>query len=100
MLWYREIGTTELIFIAAFAVLYILYLIRIIRIAKQLNTPFRNVFIKFFLRTIYFVLFMVALLGPSFGVSKKEVKSVGKDIMICVDLTKSMYAFDIQPNRL
>lgn len=100
MLWYREIGTTEIIFIAAFAVLYILYLIRIIRIAKQLNTPFRNVFIKLFLRTIYFGLFMVALLGPSFGGSKKEVKSVGKDIMICVDLSKSMDAFDIQPTRL
>ena len=43
---------------------------------------------------------MIALLGPSFGGSKKEVKSVGKDIMICVDLSKSMDAFDIQPSRI
>jgi Ca-activated chloride channel family protein len=42
----------------------------------------------------------MALLGPSFGEAKKEVKSIGKDIMICVDLSKSMDAFDIQPTRL
>lgn len=100
MLWYRNIGITEIIFIAAFAAFYVFYLIRIIRIAKQLNTPFRNVFIKLFFRTVYFALFIVALLGPSFGGSKKEVKSVGKDIMMCVDLSKSMDAFDIQPTRL
>ena len=35
----------------------------------------------------------------SFG-DAKEIKSVGKDIMICVDLSKSMDAFDIQPTRL
>lgn len=100
MAWYREIGTTEIIFIAAFILLYLLYLLRIIRIARQLNSPFHNVFIKLFLRTLIFTLLIVALLGPSFGESKKEVKSVGKDIMICVDLSKSMDAFDIQPTRL
>jgi len=100
VLWYREFGVTELIFIAAFAVLYILYFIRIIRIATRLKSSYSHVFIKLFFRTFYFALFIVALLGPSFGGSKKEVKSVGKDIMICVDLSKSMDAFDIQPTRL
>src|SRR5688500_7040788 len=100
MLWYRDLGVTEIIFIAAFAIFYVFYFIRIIRIARQLNTPYGNIFVKLFLRTIYFALFMIALLGPSFGGSKKEVKSVGKDIMICVDLSKSMDAFDIQPTRL
>src|SRR5258708_981291 len=28
------------------------------------------------------------------------MKSVGKDMMICVDLSKSMDAFDVQPTRL
>lgn len=100
MIWYRELGLTEIIFIAAFAVLYLFYFLRIIRVARQLNTPFHNVFIKLFLRTLIFALLIVALLGPSFGESKKEVKSIGKDIMICVDLSKSMDAFDIQPTRL
>ncbi|HEY4654091.1 MAG TPA: VWA domain-containing protein [Cyclobacteriaceae bacterium] len=100
MVLYRDFGLTELIFVAAFALLYLLYLSRVIRIARQLNTPFHRVFIKVFLRTAMFGLLIFALLGPSFGDSKKEVKSVGKDIMICVDLSKSMDAFDIQPTRL
>src|SRR5690606_2500483 len=79
---------------------YILYIIRVVNIGKRLNTSYSNVFIKVIFRTLYFVLFMIALLGPSFGGSKKEVKSVGKDIMICVDLSKSMDAFDIQPSRI
>lgn len=100
MLWYREFGRTELIFLIAFAVFYVLYIIRIVHIARRLNTPFLNVFIKLVWRSLYFMLFIIALLGPSFGGSKKEVKSVGKDIMICVDLSKSMDAFDVQPTRL
>jgi len=100
VVWYRDLGLTELIFITAFGVLYTLYLVRVFRIAKVLKTPYGTVFIKLFVRTIYFCLFIVAVLGPSFGGSKKEVKSVGKDIMICVDLSKSMDAFDIQPSRL
>lgn len=100
MTWYREIGLTEIIFIAAFVLLYLFYLLRVIRVARQLNTPFHNIFIKLLLRTLIFALLIVALLGPSFGDSKKEVKSVGKDIMVCVDLSKSMDAFDIPPTRL
>ena len=100
MNWYRGLGTTEIVFIAAFVILYGLYLFRVIRVARVLHTPFATVFIKLVLRTIYFALFVIAILGPSFGGGKKEVKSVGKDIMICVDLSKSMDAFDIQPTRL
>lgn len=87
-------------FIGAFLLFYGLYLFRVISIARRLDTPFATIFIKLFLRTVYFALIIVALLGPSFGGSKKEVKSVGKDIIICVDLSKSMDAFDIQPTRL
>jgi Ca-activated chloride channel homolog len=79
---------------------YTLYIIRVVSIAKRLKTPFKNVFFKLALRAIYFALIIVAILGPSYGGSKKEVKSIGKDIMICVDLSKSMDAFDIQPTRL
>jgi len=100
VLWYREFGLTEILFIAAFVVLYALYMLRIVRIARGLGTSYAKIFIKLALRTLYFALFIVAMLGPSYGGSKKEVKSVGKDIMICVDLSKSMDAFDIQPTRL
>jgi Ca-activated chloride channel family protein len=100
VLWYKEFGLTEIIFIALFAVFYTGYVFRVIRLGIKLKTPYRRVFIKLALRTVYFALFIIALLGPSFGGSKKEVKSIGKDIMICVDLSKSMDAFDIQPTRL
>jgi Ca-activated chloride channel family protein len=100
VLWYREIGLTEMILMGTFAVFYTLYIIRVARVARKFGTPYGTVFIKLILRTAYFALFMVAILGPSFGGSKKEVKSIGKDIMICVDLSKSMDAFDIQPTRL
>lgn len=66
----------------------------------MLNTSFTSAFFKFTLRCLVFALLIISLLGPSFGSAKKEVKSVGKDIMICVDLSKSMDAFDIQPTRI
>lgn len=80
--------------------LYGIFLFRIIQIARTLKTPYSTVFIKVILRTLMFGLLIIALLGPSFGESKREVKSVGKDIMICVDLSKSMDALDIPPTRL
>lgn len=89
-----------MIFIGAFLLFYALYIFRIIRVARLLNTPFTRVFVKLLVRTCFFALLIMAILGPSFGGSKKEVKSIGKDIMICVDLSKSMDAFDIQPTRL
>ncbi len=100
MVWFRNFGVTEVVWIALFGILYTFYIIRVARIGRSLNTPYRTIFIKLALRTVYFGLLIAAFLGPSFGDSKKEIKSVGKDIMICVDLSKSMDAFDIQPTRL
>ncbi|HET9054179.1 MAG TPA: VWA domain-containing protein, partial [Cyclobacteriaceae bacterium] len=100
MAWYRTIGLTEIIFIVFFVTLYVFYIVRVISIARSLNTSFSAIFIKVGIRTVMFSLLLVALLGPSFGSSRQEVKSIGKDIMICVDLSKSMDAFDIQPTRL
>jgi Ca-activated chloride channel family protein len=39
-------------------------------------------------------------MGPSFGESKREIKSQGKDIFLLVDLSESMEANDVQPTRL
>ncbi len=100
MVLYREFGWLQIVLVALFVTLTLLYIIRVARIGRALNTPFYTIFIKMALRTIIFALLLVAFLGPSYGDSKKEIKSVGKDIMICVDLSKSMDAFDIQPTRL
>lgn len=83
-----------------FLLAYGLYIWRVITIARALNSSFGSIFAKLAVRTLFFALLIVAFLGPAIGDSKKEVKSVGKDIMICVDLSKSMDAFDIQPSRL
>jgi Ca-activated chloride channel family protein len=101
MQWFSEFGLTEIVLIISFLLLYGLYIVRSYRLAKQLQTHARRVWIKFALRTVYFSLLIVALLGPSFGeLIRKEVKSVGKDIYIAVDLSLSMNATDIQPSRL
>lgn len=100
MSWFRSLSGPEYIFIGAFLLFYFLYIFRVVRIAQTLNTGFRAVFIKVILRTLYFSLFIVALLGPSFGESKKEIQSIGKDIYVAVDLSESMNAYDIQPTRL
>jgi len=100
MIWFKSIGTIEIVLILAFIVLYGLYIYRVIRIARYMQTRFTRVFLKIFIRTTYFSLLIIALLGPSFGEATREVKTIGKDIYICVDLSESMNAYDIQPTRL
>ena len=100
MVWFRDFGWTEIVLTGAFLIFYGFYLYRVIRISRVLKTPYSSVFAKLVLRTIFFALILISFLGPSYGDSKREIKSVGKDIMICVDLSKSMDAFDVQPTRL
>ncbi|NME68303.1 vWA domain-containing protein [Flammeovirga aprica] len=96
----RELGGLEFALIAVFFLFYCLYLYRILRARKSFRAKGGATLYKLIIRTIYFGLFIVALLGPSFGEMKKEVKAVSKDIYICVDLSKSMDATDIRPSRL
>ncbi|MGM0945596.1 MAG: VWA domain-containing protein [Bacteroidota bacterium] len=83
-----------------FIVLYFIYISRYWLINRRLQVEKRRLFTKMVLRTLYFLLFLVALAGPSIGVSTKEVKEEGKDIFIAVDLSQSMNATDIGPSRL
>lgn len=100
MTWVNSLGSTELLFIFLFILLYLAYAFRYFRVAKALNQSLLNVLPKFIIRSAAFILLILALLGPSFGADKKEVKSVGKDIMIAIDLSQSMNAYDIAPTRL
>ena len=100
MTWYYDLTITDFIFFLLFAGLYLYYIIRVMMIARALKSPVHRVFYKVLLRSAWFGLLILALLGPSFGESTTEVKSVGKDIYICLDLSQSMNAFDIQPTRL
>jgi Ca-activated chloride channel family protein len=100
MNWASSISTLDVIFILAFAILYLVFVVRVIRTTKRLKVPFYRVILKLILRTTYFVLLIIALLGPSFGDATREIKTVGKDIFFCIDLSQSMNAFDVQPTRL
>lgn len=100
MLFFRSFSWFEALLLLVFVGFYALYIARLWRIHKVLQTPFYAVTIKIALRSAFFGLLILAYMGPSFGSAKREIKSIGKDIMICVDLSKSMDAFDIQPTRL
>lgn len=100
MTWLRSFTLTEYIFILLFLVFYTVYLVRIVLAARKLKSGYGKVFAKVFLRGIYFILFMVAWLGPSFGQSTQEMQVKGKDMYIAVDLSASMNAIDVQPTRL
>lgn len=95
-----ELTLVEYIFIGIFLLFYGLYIGRTILVARALGTTARAVVIKFFLRTTYFSLMIVALLGPFFGEPERDIIAEGKDIMVLVDVSKSMDATDVQPSRL
>ncbi|TDQ19262.1 Ca-activated chloride channel family protein [Algoriphagus boseongensis] len=84
----------------AFILLYIFYISRFLIINRKLKVEKQRLFTKLILRTLYFILFLIALAGPSIGNSFKEIQEEGKDIFIAVDLSQSMIATDIGPNRL
>lgn len=100
MNWLYGFSSLELTFAILFIAFYIAYLVRVITIAKKLNTPYGKALIKIIPRTLFFIFILIAIMGPSFGESKREVKSKGKDIFLLVDLSQSMNANDIQPSRL
>lgn len=100
MSWYRSLESLDVFFILLFLLAYGLYIVRSIRIARRLHSSWQNISIKLVLRSLWFAFLMMALLGPTIGETKKEVKAVGKDIYIAVDLSISMNAGDVQPTRL
>lgn len=100
MNWASSISDLELIFIGCFVVFYLLYLIRAIRIGRKLGNPIFRILPKLLVRGAAFTLLIISLLGPSFGETSREIKTIGKDMFICLDLSESMNAFDIQPTRL
>jgi Ca-activated chloride channel homolog len=100
MNWLREITQSEYFYITAFLVLYLVYAVRMYIISKKIRISVRRLLMKFVLRSAYFSLFIIALLGPSFGDIKKEIKAIGKDIYIAVDVSTSMNAQDVSPSRL
>lgn len=100
MIWaYPDVKLT-LLLASIFGLLYLVYLFRYWKINRKLEVEKRRLFTKVVIRTVYFVLFLIAFAGPSIGTSLKEIQEEGKDIFIAVDLSQSMNATDIGPSRL
>lgn len=101
MNFYVNLGCLETIGVVLFFVLYVLYFIFSFRKAKVLGLPLRRYFwLKMLFRSAYFALFVIAMLGPTIGEEKQQVKVQGKDIMFVIDVSASMLAQDVLPSRL
>ena len=57
-------------------------------------------FVKIIIITTAVALSLVALVRPQWGFEWEEIKRTGLDILIAVDVSKSMLATDVKPNRL
>ncbi len=55
---------------------------------------------KFILFILAFILVIIGIVNPQVGTKLEEVKRKGADLMICLDVSNSMNAEDLQPNRL
>jgi Ca-activated chloride channel family protein len=100
MNWFSQAGVYEFWIAGIFFLLYLLFFIRTRIMAARLGTKTNLFWVKFFLRASFLALMIISLLGPSFGGMKKEVKAVGKDIIIAMDLSRSVNCEDIQPSRI
>ncbi|HCC71306.1 MAG TPA: hypothetical protein DEQ09_09180 [Bacteroidales bacterium] len=56
--------------------------------------------LKFFFQLLAFILMIIVLARPQFGSKLEEVKREGVEVIIALDVSNSMLAEDIQPNRL
>jgi len=65
--------------------------------------PLRSIKIskwRFFIYSLAFVFMIIAMANPLIGSKIKEAKQKGVDLMICLDVSKSMLANDIKPSRI
>ena len=66
-------------------------------------SPYRSSFkplLKMLVVTLGFSCFIIALVNPKIGTQLETVKREGVDIVFAIDVSKSMLAEDIAPNRL
>ena len=64
------------------------------------NKSKRRPNIKFLFLSIAFIFFIVGLANPQIGSKLEEMKRQGVEIVIALDVSNSMMAEDIKPNRL
>jgi Ca-activated chloride channel family protein len=68
------------------------------KLMQSFNSGRRN--LKMVLLTISYIFFVIALANPQIGTKLEDVKREGVDIIVALDVSASMQAEDIKPNRL
>lgn len=106
--------TYYLIFLAVIPLVLIVFLLLMFwkrRAKKQFAEPeallrlspsssnFKNI-LKIILVCVAFFLLTIALVNPRIGTKTEEIKREGVDVVFAIDVSKSMLAEDIAPNRL
>lgn len=103
----------NLLFLILVLVIFIMFLVSF-KLSKRTINNFTNSalwlnllnvdFIKVFIKNVIFILALVfvviALARPKWGIKKVEAKSLSSDIVVAIDVSKSMLAQDLKPDRL
>ncbi len=111
---FRFGNINNLYFLIAIPVLLILLIFVIYRKRKDLNrfgdreiiaqlmpeASFSRPVIKYIIQTLALIALIIGIARPQFGSKLREVKREGVEIIIALDVSNSMMAEDIQPNRL
>ena len=73
-----------------------------LNVIRQLMPEYSKgkVILKFFGMMLVLSAIILALAGPQTGSKLEKVKRKGIDLMICLDVSNSMMAMDIKPNRI
>jgi Ca-activated chloride channel family protein len=100
MAWVRELTNTEYWLIGLCIAAYLAFGIRHYFMTKRSGGRSNLFWVKTLFRFTFFGLMITALLGPAFDDMKKEVKVIGKDLFIALDLSQSMLVEDVAPSRL
>jgi len=64
------------------------------------DISFNKRFAKFILFIVAFAFLIIGIVNPQVGTRLENVKRSGADLMICLDVSNSMRATDLSPNRL
>ena len=101
-----------LLFILPFLVAFYVYVvIRKKKAIKRYGNPallaelmpdvsFKRQHLKFWLSLAAIAMVIIVIAGPQFGSKLETVKRQGVEIMVCLDVSNSMLAEDVSPNRL
>jgi Ca-activated chloride channel homolog len=64
------------------------------------NVSFVRPKVKFYLQLTAIFILIIVLAQPQYGTKQEEVKRIGIEVMIALDVSNSMLAQDVQPSRL